>query len=860
MKNPGFIIIWLVIMAGGLNYSCRQTGNAENRLPAWSSNDPLAIPYWIRQQKADKGNLVRNGSFELGKWLSVDTLIKSYSVEGWQKKGANVYWVDMTTDTTLSADEIYSGQHAIKIIRTTADEIVEEGDGIMSNFIRVIPGNYAFSFYTRLLDIRPYSARLGTRMHDAVEIKLLFYDKNKILLDSRYLMPFKGQQIDNSFKSLSFANFDHIKEFNWGRIIGKSHGFPFCEGDIPDDARYVKLFIGLKGTGTMWIDDIDFHYTRSNFTPLERFGKIMDSSLTKQDLIIPTPKQIRTLASVIIYQQGQEMESLPRIVIPAHPDEDTRQAASLLQERLIRILKISGAEEQMIKTIAPQVSISPDELNRSKLVFSVGKSSLYMKYKEMLPVKAVTGYDQGYFVYTSNDLPNLVFLAGNKEIGDFYAATTVLQLFDNRYPVFYNAWIIDYPDILERFFYVSAWKDQGEMDNHLNTIRSLLPFKVNGAYIGITPDPSGQYYLNSLTSFGDQWRNSEAFHFIQWIVPASADSFPIRTSVSGMTLCSIAQDKNTEDLIKKLMDAGHRAKALGMAIAPSYIYPCDSTLGYNLSDVLRLTDSFSHEMQLMQRLLQHRHSCCSSDIMEYCLPWYNNELIDYSLHYADAFISNMTDNPDKQISFLWSGSSFYTVKTDAADIFRYNSLLGNKTVLLDNSLLTVSKKAGYGGSVPYYPRKLRLYNIFEPYGNDELAYYSNLINHNRVFVNQSVHSELEKIKILTAIDFYWNMKAYDMDFSLWKILVSRYGIAMAEELMIFGDGLSSLLEINLHMRQKDQVNKNYRAGGDALLVIQKHLNNIANGLGKDNPLVVELTALYQENKNTLESLYRENQP
>jgi hypothetical protein len=81
------------------------------------------------------------------------------------------------------------------------------------------------------------------------------------------LMPFKGQKIDNSFKSLSFANYDHIKEFDWGRIIGKSHSFPFSEGDIPDDARYIRIFIGLKGTGTMWIDDVDFHYTRANFPP-----------------------------------------------------------------------------------------------------------------------------------------------------------------------------------------------------------------------------------------------------------------------------------------------------------------------------------------------------------------------------------------------------------------------------------------------------------------------------------------------------------------------------------------------------------------------------------------------------------------
>lgn len=850
----------IMILAGFIGSSCRQTGKQESHLPAWSSNNVLAIPYFIRQQKFEKGNLVRNGSFETGKWLSVDSLHKSYSIDGWQQTCEDVQWMDRITDSALAEDNVYSGKHAVKISRAAADEMVENGDGIMSAFIRVVPGNYSLSFYTRLQDIRPYSARLGTRMHDAIDIKILYYDKNKILIDSKYRMPFKDQKIDNSFKSLSFANFNHIKEFVWGRVIGKSHSFPFSEGDIPDDARYIRLFIGLKGTGTMWIDNVDFHYTRANFTPLERFSLFMDSTLTKQDLIIPTPKKISKLGSVVLYKPGQEPASLPKIIVSSRSGKETEQAASLLLEKIIRVMKNAEASEDLLSQVKVQSVISQDELNRSSLVFSVGKTLLYEKYREFLPLNEISGHDQGYFVFTSNDLPNVIFLAGNNETGDFYAASTVLQLFDHRVPVFYNARIVDFPDTDQRLYSIRAWKDQTELDHHRNRIHDLLMFKLNGAYISLGSDVPEPFYLNSLKSFGSEWENLDLFRFIQWIVPGSVPgmaSVPYHASAFDSLE---ALKTNRESLLKKIVESGKEAHAAGLSVAPSFILPEGSTLVYNPAEVLNLTDKFREESRLVIRMKKYMLDHCPGQCLEYCLPWYNNELVDYSLGYADVFLATLMDDLDEGVSFLWSGSSFYTIKTDAADIFRYNSLLKSTPVLMDNSLLTVSKMACYGGSTPFYPHKLRLYNFFEPYSNDELCFYKDRINKNRVFINQSVLSELEEIKLLTALDFYWNMDAYDPDFSLWKILVSRYGHDIAKELLEFGDALSEMLEITLLMERNDQVKKNYISGTETLSTLKDHLDHIADGLGNSDPLADELKTLYNDAKNAFEKANPETLP
>ena len=136
---------------------------------------------------------------------------------------------------------------AIKISRNTAYETDEQGEGILSDFIKVIPGNYNLSFYTRLENVFPLRARLGTKMYDGVEISLLFFDRNKIPIKPNFNFPQINQVINTSFKALSFANFSYIRSFGWGKVIGKSNHFPFPEGDIPSNAHYVKIFIGLKG-------------------------------------------------------------------------------------------------------------------------------------------------------------------------------------------------------------------------------------------------------------------------------------------------------------------------------------------------------------------------------------------------------------------------------------------------------------------------------------------------------------------------------------------------------------------------------------------------------------------------------------
>jgi hypothetical protein len=181
-------------------------------------------------KQTEKANLVRNHSFETGKTFMLDSMKNSFAIDGWQQVGRNVEWVDVRKDSLYKSNEALSGYRAVKIVRKQAFETDEQGEGIMSDFIKVIPGNYSLSFYSRIENAFPQRARLGTRMFDAIDIRLMYYDRNKIAISPKQPYPQADQVVDNSFKSLSFANFDSVPAF--GSKIIENQPIILSEGDI----------------------------------------------------------------------------------------------------------------------------------------------------------------------------------------------------------------------------------------------------------------------------------------------------------------------------------------------------------------------------------------------------------------------------------------------------------------------------------------------------------------------------------------------------------------------------------------------------------------------------------------------------
>ena len=214
------ILFWLIVFC--LLFSCKQSKKDIPVPVNWSSDDPLLIPFRTRLQKYQRANLIRNSSFESGKELISDSTGTTFRIDGWKKVGNNIEWVNVMTDSVYNADEAVDSLHAIKIRRSGIDETDERGEGIISDFIRVIPGNYSLTYYIKLENVCSGKERLGTKLYDAINVRVYYYDKNKIQVSSKLYLPHNDIYIDNSFKGLSFSNYWQIENFNWARVIGKT--------------------------------------------------------------------------------------------------------------------------------------------------------------------------------------------------------------------------------------------------------------------------------------------------------------------------------------------------------------------------------------------------------------------------------------------------------------------------------------------------------------------------------------------------------------------------------------------------------------------------------------------------------------
>jgi hypothetical protein len=209
-------------------------------------------------------------------------------------------------------------------------------------------------------------------------------------------------------------------------------------------------------------------------------------------------------------------------------------------------------------------------------------------------------------------------------------------------------------------------------------------------------------------------------------------------------------------------------------------------------------------------------------------------------------------NPLPQgVKFLYSGSSFFSTGTDEADILRFTSVLTKNPVFMDNSMLIYTKWGQYGGADKYFPGKMRLFNLFEPYNNAEIKEFFKYFDPGLFVVNLNPRTEIDVIRLATASDFMWNADTYSPDYSLWKVLTSRYGISNARLILEYADRYSMLLEIVLKLELNMQTTRNIKAGQQNMAELTKKLSEINVRLGAQNKLVKELKILNADLRNRL---------
>jgi hypothetical protein len=847
-RKTGLITI-IMVMLFSLN-SCVEDDSSLPSTTGWSGLDPASIPLRQRMIQAHRGNLVKNPSFEQGRIINIDSNTVSNNITGWTWVGSNVHWVA----------EVHSGVYAVKIQRENADETSGQGEGVISDFIRIIPGNYDFTFWIRLRDIHSYQERRGSRIDDAIDIRVLFYDKNRLLISGKAFNSQRNTHIDQSFKALPFAGFWNIDSLDWSQVRGRTTNDYLTDGDVPDEAKYVKIFFGLKGTGTMWIDDVDFRYSLRNFTSLEKSERFFDTTFSAVDMLIPTPKKAMGLDPMIYHYPGTDSLPYPVIVIPPHVSRQTYAAAQLIKDRLDMLFeRLYGPAYESAVMIASRI---PDQvIEEGGLVFSIGKNQLSGGQVSRSILAELEGHEQGYIIQPDALSPNLVHLIGSDAEGDFYAALTAAQLLDDSRFVYHQSRIVDYPDIPQRSFLVSAVSASSDENAYGDNLNDMLMLKMNQGYLDYYRNRNmwegmGRAYLRGMGEIG---REAGKDGMIQLALMVNPYAFlPLSTSLDSLDpgLKDRWMQSSSSSLSKLRMRfrGGLEAGASMLVLCTNDYLPYQGGNAldfsfYSENDRKKYIDLQQAHIELIKAMAESAGIGRSVNL-EFIPPWYANEMVDQSRGQGEQYLRDLADKIPDQVHILWSGPSKQSFSVDEADFHRYSTLMDRELVIWDNSLNILPDILRDTSLSMSLSLKLRTLSLFEPYRVKFTGPSLAGCQIKKIIINSPLESELMKIRMATAADYMWNTLTYDPDLALWKVLVSRYGREAAMNLYQFSKSYMNLFGSLTALKSGTGNQRHARQIKDELEVMQETLA-ILDGLMPHHPrLLNELKGLKLELEQT----------
>lgn len=743
-----------------------------------SGIDPLSIPLQERQSFYHRGNLVPNASFEQG-------------LAHWTVVGKNVTLTDTADAAHYNDSDAYRSRHAIRITRSfeEVDEVGDQPYGVLSDYIDVIPANFDFFFDIRLEKIIPtgYLDRFTTRVDKNIDIHLVFYDKDKKELSPGIWCEYINRKIDNGFKGFAFSNYALIDRFPWARVHGESWTYPFSEGDMPENCRYIRLFFGLKCSGTIWVDNIDFRLSRWNFTPEERVDSFFHKRFSLVQLLIPAPHSIAGEHSIRLSNRHL------RIVCPADSSPECRSALNLLQKRLKKVKHVTITTGH---TGAP-VSASGLEIVLVKTGVA-GVAGLDAAFA------AIRGKAQGYFIRHRG---NHIYLGANTGVGWFYAVTTLCQLIDDHQGTLDCADITDYPEFCGRtvrLMDLAGQQRDADLRQQVRDLDFYAFYKLNEGYSYASYNKKwwapGPFYATFYNAIGK--RCADYGNILHSAVQVNTYfHFGMEQQVDSLTdslrnLFSIGSDdgfKKVTDLLRIPLDAGAKTVEL---CSDDFVPHTNIIRGeYSLftdADRRQFTNLAAAQAFLVNRTRKWLDAHYPGVRLEFIPPPYNNRFIDNGRGTAEPYFRDLVAHLDSNVAMVWTGNTVRSLSYDLADIRRAARLYGRKPMIFDNTPYARSVEVANGGYPINYPARSPLCNIFEPF---DIQYPDNFPAYldERYYSNNGGFGEVNKLKYLSFADFSWNPRDYNPDLALFKSLVRYVGRENAPLLVHFNTAYYALV-------------------------------------------------------------------
>lgn len=206
---------------------------------------------------------------------------------------------------------------------------------------------------------------------------------------------------------------------------------------------------------------------------------------------------------------------------------------------------------------------------------------------------------------------------------------------------------------------------------------------------------------------------------------------------------------------------------------------------------------------------------------------------------------------------MWTGPTVRSLSVDMADLYRYRSLIGRWPMIWDNTLYARNLETKrYGGYTTYYPGKVRMCNLFEPYDTYRPKDFQSYNDGRHMYTNGDAYSEVYKIKYATVADYEWNTSDYNPELALWKVLSGTYGPTIAKDLLYFNDAYYGIYGVCLRMEVEGVKDEYLKNGKKFLNDLEDYLLIISETLHRKHPLLKELENYLDKQQKRFETLYR----
>jgi hypothetical protein len=795
MNRHGILAFLLLGLA--LLTACKSRTKLVNIQTQWTSHNPVSIPFQTRKKELQLGNLVPNASFEQGRIIKLDSLTYSFSINSWKKIGEHVSWTNTARTDIYTNDDASHGLHAVRITRERADETDNQGEGILSDFIKVIPGHYQLSMDIRLEHVESATRRLGTRVFDAVNLRIYYYDKNKILIRSTHLQPSLNSLIDIGFKGMSFANFDMIDRFEWSSVFCRSGNFPFRDGYVPNDARYVKIFAGLKGTGTMWIDQVDFRFSNRNFTALEILDPLTDSTIVSRNALHPAPRETTEYHEYqLIAETEGKKELKPLILVPANADPIIRNAI----DNMVSKLRKKGLYSKNENPVITRMNLSNGQ--NKQLVFCFGNNSFSSQFAGRLPAERITGLEQAYYIQSLEEPENIIFIGFSDVEAMERAINTIVQSVSPETNLYRHFNIIDYPDLTTRAVLVPIRNDV--QSPSVSQLEYLISSGINCFIIEPRGDDisADQYLRYTTKTFNRLSDLRKEYPFIK--TGFSFRDILLKNLNESAGRLEAGRPASLKEGVKKdALEMGKLLKELSKT-NPDVIIHSDMIIwnamhfgtpvqSLNHIPVDEFLNFVSIRSEYWESLPDQKNEVSPGrTLLLPLLP--DNRLASQFGEGKYAYIGSLRAFSDRYQEILWTGPAESSVYVDMSDYRLMYGLLGLPMTFMDNTLV-------------YNPEDYMLYSQQESNPNYFIA--SGIFNSFKAMISMETTGNLDKFCILniksldeinlsgiaTAADYLWNVKGYDSYISLWNALNIRYGKETAVRLIRFNDIFCRLVNL-----------------------------------------------------------------